>query len=151
MLKCKRRILRALLMTVFPFVCVTDARSTARGYEEIDGEMANALMESESGYILLDTRTQAEYDERHIEGAIMIPEYEIAARAQSELPDKNQLILIYCRSGRRSKIAAQVLVMLGYTNIKEFGGIIDWKYESKIVTSSKAESSKAVNEERDDV
>ena len=59
----------------------------------------------------------------------MIPEYEIEAKAESLLPDKNQLILVYCRSGRRSKIASEALVKLGYTNVKEFGGIIDWPYE----------------------
>ena len=65
----------------------------------------------------------------HIEGAIMIPEYEIAKRAEKELPDKDALILVYCRSGRRSKIASEELARLGYTNVKEFGGIIDWPYE----------------------
>ena len=59
----------------------------------------------------------------------MIPEYEVASRAEKELPNKDQLILVYCRSGRRSIIAAQALVDLGYTNVKEFGGIIDWPYE----------------------
>ena len=86
-------------------------------------------MDRESGYIIIDARTQSEYDEGHIPGAILIPEYEIAQLAENELPDKNQLILVYCRSGRRSKIAAEELVKLGYTNVKEFGGIIDWEYE----------------------
>jgi rhodanese-related sulfurtransferase len=86
-------------------------------------------MESEENYIIIDARTQEEYDAGHIPGAILIPEYEIATRAESELPNKNQLILVYCRSGRRSKIASEELVKLGYTNVKEFGGIIDWKYE----------------------
>lgn len=99
------------------------------GYEQISGEEAKKIMDSETGYIIIDARTQEEFDEGHIENAILIPEYEISERAEKELPDKNQLILVYCRSGRRSKIAAQALVELGYTNIKEFGGIIDWKYE----------------------
>ena len=86
-------------------------------------------MDSKSGYIILDVREQYEYDEGHILGAILIPYGEIADRAEKELPDKNQLILVYCRSGRRSKIAAEELVKLGYTNVKEFGGIIDWEYE----------------------
>ena len=73
--------------------------------------------------------TQEEFDEAHIDGAILIPNYEIAAKAESILKDKNQLILVYCRSGRRSKLAADKLVSLGYTNVKEFGGIIDWPYE----------------------
>lgn len=98
-------------------------------YEQISGAEAKALMESEENYVIIDARTQSEFDEGHIPGAILIPEYEIVSRAENELPDKNQLILVYCRSGRRSKIAAQALVDLGYTNVKEFGGIIDWKYE----------------------
>ena len=87
-------------------------------------------MESESGSIIIDAREQYEYDEGHIPGAIFIPYGEIADRAEKEFPDKDQLILVYCRSGRRSKIAAEELVKLGYTNVKEFGGIIDWEYET---------------------
>ena len=107
--------------------CASDGGSAT--YEQISGAEAKALMDSESGYIIIDARTQEEYDEGHIPGAILIPEYEIADRAENELHDKNQLILVYCRSGRRSKIAAEELVKLGYTNVKEFGGIIDWEYE----------------------
>ena len=99
------------------------------GYEQISGEEAKKIMDSETSYIIIDARTQEEFDEGHIENAILIPEYEISERAEKELTDKNQLILVYCRSGRRSKIAAQALVELGYTNVKEFGGIIDWKFE----------------------
>ena len=95
-------------------------------YEQITAEDAKKLMDTESDYIIVDARTEEEYAEGHIPGAILIPEYEIADRAQSELPDKDQLILVYCRSGRRSKIASQALADLGYTNVKEFGGIIDW-------------------------
>ena len=86
-------------------------------------------MDSEEGYIILDVRTQEEYDEGHILGAIVISHEEIEEKAEDVLTDKDQLILVYCRSGRRSKIAAEALVELGYTNIKEFGGIIDWPYE----------------------
>ena len=95
-------------------------------YEQITAEDAKKLMDTESDYIIVDARTEEEYAEGHIPGAILIPEYEITDRAQSELPDKDQLILVYCRSGRRSKIASQALADLGYTNVKEFGGIIDW-------------------------
>lgn len=98
-------------------------------YEQITPQQAKEIMDNETGYIILDSRTQEEFDEGHIQGAIMIPEYEISQRAENELPDKDQLILVYCRSGRRSKIASQALVDLGYTNVKEFGGIIDWPYE----------------------
>ena len=98
-------------------------------YVNITAEEAKEIMDSEEGYIILDVRTQEEYDQGHIPGAIVISHEEIAEKAEEVLTDKNQLILVYCRSGRRSKIAAEALVELGYTNIKEFGGIIDWPYE----------------------
>ena len=98
-------------------------------YENITPKKAKELMESEKDYIILDTREEYEYDSGHIPGAILIPYTEIEARAESEIFDKDKLILVYCRSGRRSKIASEALVRLGYTNIKEFGGIIDWPYE----------------------
>ena len=97
-------------------------------YEQITPAEAKALMDREEGYIILDVRTPVEFAERHIEGAILIPDYEIGEKAESILTDKDQLILVYCRSGRRSKNAASELAKLGYTNIKEFGGINDWKY-----------------------
>ena len=98
-------------------------------YEQITPQEAKTIMDTESDYIIIDARTDEEFAEGHIENAILIPEYEIADRAEKELPDKAQLILVYCRSGRRSKIASEELVKLGYTNVKEFGGIIDWPYE----------------------
>lgn len=98
-------------------------------YEQISAEEAKAIMDTEKEYIIIDARTGSEFAEGHIEGAILIPEYEIADRAEKELPNKDALILVYCRSGRRSKIASEELVKLGYTNVKEFGGIIDWPYE----------------------
>ncbi|MBR2621639.1 MAG: rhodanese-like domain-containing protein [Clostridia bacterium] len=97
-------------------------------YDQISPAEAKALMDSEQDYIILDVRTPEEFAERHIEGAILIPDYEIGAKAESILTDKDQLILVYCRSGRRSKNAASELAALGYTNIKEFGGINDWNY-----------------------
>lgn len=100
-------------------------------YRNITAEEAKEIMDSQEGYIILDVRAQAEYDEGHIPGAIVIPHTEIEDRAEEELPDKDQLILVYCRSGRRSKIAAEALVELGYTNIREFGGILDWPYETE--------------------
>ena len=129
MLKRNKRFLIALLAFTLPFGCVGCSTGASASYEQISGAEAKALMDSESGYIIIDARTQEEYDQGHIPGAILIPEYEIADRAEKELPDKDQLILVYCRSGRRSKIAAEELVKLGYTNVKEFGGIIDWEYE----------------------
>ena len=98
-------------------------------YVNITAEEAKQIMDTEEGYIILDVRTQEEYDQGHIPGAIVISHEEIAEKVEEVLTDKDQLILVYCRSGRRSKIAAEALVELGYTNIKEFGGIIDWPYE----------------------
>ena len=98
-------------------------------YLNITAEEAKQIMDTEEGYVILDVRTQEEYDQGHIPGAVVISHEEIAEKAEETLTDKDQLILVYCRSGRRSKLAAEALVELGYTNIKEFGGIIDWPYE----------------------
>jgi len=95
----------------------------------ITAKEAKETMDSETGYVILDVRTEEEFAEGHIPGAILIPDYEIKEKAPELLPDKDVLILVYCRSGRRSKLAAEKLVSLGYTNIREFGGIIDWEYE----------------------
>ena len=98
-------------------------------YQQITAEEAKKIMDSGEEHIILDTREQDEFDEGHIPGAILIPYTEIENMAEEMMPDKDQLILVYCRSGRRSKIAAESLSKLGYTNVKEFGGIIDWTYE----------------------
>ncbi len=98
-------------------------------YMNITAQQAKEIMDTQEGYIILDTRTQEEYDTGHIPGAIVLPHDEVLKKAETVLPDKSQLILVYCRSGRRSKLAAEDLVKLGYTNIREFGGIIDWPYE----------------------
>ena len=98
-------------------------------YEKITPEEAKKIMDSGEEHIILDTREQNEFDEGHIKGAILIPYTEIENKAIELLPDKDAQILVYCRSGRRSKIAAESLSKLGYTNVKEFGGIIDWPYE----------------------
>ena len=99
-------------------------------YRQITMDEAVAMMEEE-GYIILDVRTAAEFDEKHIPGAINIPNEAIGTDAIPELPDKDQLILVYCRSGNRSKQASEKLVKLGYTNVVEFGGIIDWPGETE--------------------
>ena len=98
-------------------------------YVSITAEEAKEIMDTESGYVILDVRTEEEFSEGHIPGAILIPDYEIGEKAQEVLKEKDRMILVYCRSGRRSKLAADALAKLGYTNIKEFGGIIDWPYE----------------------
>ena len=105
-------------------------KQTQPAYVNISPEEAKRIMDSQNGYVILDVREQNEYDESYIPGAILIPHGQIKELAPSMLPDKDQLILVYCRSGRRSKIAAEALEEMGYTNIKEFGGIIDWPYET---------------------
>lgn len=126
--------MKKLILILLAVMCLTacgQAKEKNQGavYMNITAAEAKRIMDSEEGYIILDVRTQEEYDESHIPGAILIPNTEIKERAAEELVDKDQLILVYCRSGRRSKMAADMLVELGYTNIWEFGGIIDWPYE----------------------
>ena len=120
-----------LLLAVMILTACGQDKENDRGavYVNITAEEAKQIMDTEEGYIILDARTQEEYDQGHIPGAIVISHEEIAEKSEDVLTDKDQLILVYCRSGRRSKIAAEALVELGYTNIKEFGGIIDWTYE----------------------
>ena len=119
-------LLAVMLLTACGHIKENDREAV---YMNITAEEAKQIMDTEEGYIILDVRTQEEYDQGHIPGAIVISHEEIAEKSEDVLTDKDQLILVYCRSGRRSKIAAEALVELGYTNIKEFGGIIDWPYE----------------------
>lgn len=119
-------LLAALLLTA----CGKEKETSREAvYVNITAQEARQIMDSEEDYLILDVRTQDEYNEGHIPGAIVICHEEIAEKADEMLPDKEQLILVYCRSGRRSKIAAETLAELGYTNIREFGGILDWPYE----------------------
>lgn len=119
-----------LILLTALLLCGCGAKETKEpAYMNITPAQAKELMDTEENYVILDVRTQEEYAESHIPGAILIPDYEIAETAETILKDKDQLILVYCRSGRRSKLAAQELEKLGYTNIKEFGGITQWPYE----------------------
>ena len=130
MKKVKGLIIMLLIsLSLFGMTACDGENGKASTYEQITAEQAKTIMDTEKDYIIIDARTEEEFAEGHIENAILIPEYEIANRAEKELPDKEQLILVYCRSGRRSKIASEELVKLGYTNVKEFGGIIDWPYD----------------------
>ena len=125
-----KKLLFLLLAVMLLSACgQTKENDREAAYMNITAEEAKQIMDSEEGYIILDARTQEEYDQGHIPGAIVISHEEIAEKAEEVLTDKDQLILVYCRSGRRSKIVAEALVELGYTNIREFGGIIDWPYE----------------------
>ena len=106
-----------------------NAGSSSSGYRQISMDEAVKMMKDEKNYIILDVRRPDEFAEGHIPGAINVPNEEIGTAEIAELPDKSQLILVYCRSGRRSKEASEKLVKLGYTNIVEFGGILDYKGE----------------------
>ena len=123
-----KRVLPILLSALLLTACAPGNSSS--GYRQISMDEAVKMMRDEKNYIILDARRPDEYAEGHIPGAINIPNEEIGTAEIAELPDKSQLILVYCRSGRRSKLAASDLVSLGYTNVKEFGGIIDWPYET---------------------
>ena len=127
----KKLILLFLAMMLLTACGQDKENSQGAGYVNITAEQAKEIMDSQEDYIILDVRTQDEFDESRIPGAILIPHDEITEKAEDLLTDKDQLILVYCRSGRRSKLAAEALVELGYTNIKEFGGIIDWPYETE--------------------
>lgn len=119
-----------IVLTMFLVaILLVSCANSQEVYMNITPETAKQIMDTSKDYVILDVRTQEEFDQAHIPGAILIPNDHISAEAERVLMDKNQLILVYCRSGRRSKLAAEELVKLGYTNIKEFGGIIDWPYE----------------------
>ena len=98
-------------------------------YQKISAAEAYKMM-AEENVIILDVRTDDEHRENRIDDAILIPDYEIKNRAEIELPDKNSIILVYCRSGRRSENAATTLISMGYSNVYDFGGITDWPYET---------------------
>lgn len=118
-----------LLVLVALTACSEHAKEDTTGYLQISTEAAKSLMESEENYIILDVRTKEEYEEKHIPGAVLVPNETIGEDEIPQLPDKDQMILVYCRSGNRSKQAAEKLVALGYTNVVEFGGINDWTGE----------------------
>ena len=123
-----KRLLPFILSLMLLTSCGSPGGSSS-GYRRVSADGAAEIMRKETGYIILDVRRPDEYAEGHIPGAINVPNEEIGNSQIAELPDKSQLILVYCRSGRRSREAAEKLVRLGYTNIVEFGGILDWKGE----------------------
>lgn len=102
---------------------------TRMAVQTISAEEAKSIMDSGEAYVLLDVREQDEFDQGHIPGAILLPYTRVQSLAAEQLPDKDALILVYCRSGRRSQLAAAALNAAGYTNVLDFGGIIDWPYD----------------------
>lgn len=123
-------LLLAGILSILLCACTDTKENKEAVYMNITAEEAKKIMDTESEYVILDVRTEEEFAQGHIPGAMLIPDYAIREEAESSLPDKDALILVYCRSGRRSKNAAETLAELGYTNIREFGGILDWPYET---------------------
>lgn len=121
---------KKMLCVMLLVVGMTGCTGETVGYRQITQEEAADLMSSNSGYIIVDVRRQDEYDAGHIPDAVLIPNESITDERPAELPDTSQMILIYCRSGNRSKLAAEKLSAMGYTNIYEFGGINTWTGET---------------------
>lgn len=125
-----KQILIVLLCLLILAGCTQKKNKMSKSnYTSITAQEAKAIFDGGKDYILLDVRTQGEYREGHIKGALLIPDDEISSRAKTELPNQDALIIVYCRSGRRSSGAAQALVNMGYTNIRDLGGILSWPYE----------------------
>lgn len=119
-----KKIWPAMMLSLLLSSC-----SNTPSYQHVSMSEAIDLMNRESSYVILDVRTYDEYQQGHIPGAIVVPNETIGTSEIPELPDKQQMILVYCRSGNRSRQAAAKLVKLGYSNVIEFGGIIDWPLE----------------------
>ena len=132
---CSRRTLGIVIMTaggvlvMAALLLLFGPDSSRPSYQTISPSDASALLAGQEPVLLLDVRTQEEYDQGHIKGAVLIPSTELSRRAPAELPDKEALIILYCRSGNRSAAAARELADLGYTRVFDLGGIIDWPYE----------------------
>ena len=124
-----KKLIPILLSALMLTGCTGAGNSTNNTYRQITMDEAVNMMAQETGYIILDVRRPDEFAAGHIPNAINVPNETIGTVEIPELPDKDQLIMVYCRSGRRSKEASEKLVKLGYTNIVEFGGILDWKGE----------------------
>ena len=126
----KKSAISALVLLALLLTGCTSPAPQANAYRQITMQEAVEMMAEEENYIILDVRTEQEFASGHIPGAILVPNETIGTEGIAQLPDKDQLILVYCRSGNRSKQAADKLVRLGYTNIVEFGGINSWPGET---------------------
>lgn len=129
--KVVNRIGKIMVAAVVSAICLSGCASSGGAeYRQVDMNEAVEMMENEKNYIILDVRTEQEFEEQHIPNAINVPNETIGTKEISELPDKEQLLMVYCRSGNRSKQASEKLVEIGYSNIVEFGGIKDWPGET---------------------
>ncbi|MBR1442422.1 MAG: rhodanese-like domain-containing protein [Firmicutes bacterium] len=137
----------AILFVLFTTACTREDNAdvgydSSKSFQQISQDEAKEMITKDDGHIIVDVRRFDEYDRAHIPGAICIPNESIENEYPEELPDLEQIILVYCRSGNRSKQASQKLVDMGYTNVYEFGGIIDWTGE--IVGGERNETEEAV-------
>ena len=129
--KVVNRIGKIMVTAVVSAICLSGCASSGGAeYRQVDMNEAVEMMENEKDYIILDVRTEQEFEEQHIPNAINVPNETIGTKEISELPDKEQLLMVYCRSGNRSKQASEKLVEIGYSNIVEFGGMKDWPGET---------------------
>ena len=138
--------MKKIMAAIFALVvlltgCNGGTGQSATSYKQITQEEAVKMMEKDNGHVIVDVRRQDEYDEGHIPGAILIPNESITDEKPADLPDLDQIILVYCRSGRRSKEASQKLAEIGYTNVYEFGGINTWSGE---IEMNKTDSTEAI-------
>ncbi len=126
----KRRIVSIIAALVF-LLAVSGCSVPEEGsdYMNISQKKAKEMMENLEEFVLLDARTEEEFSEGHIPGAVLIPHYEVSEKAEEQIPEKDIPVFVYCRSGNRSKVAAEALVSLGYSEVYEFGGINTWPYE----------------------
>ena len=124
-----KKIIPLLLALLTLSACAAPAVNAPAEYRMISMDEAITMMETEEDYLIVDVRTYEEFAQGHIPGALNVPNESIGKEPPLLLPDKNQLIMIYCRSGNRSRQASQKLVDMGYSNVVEFGGIIDWPGE----------------------
>lgn len=140
MFKCIKYIFMVMVLSIslITFYQVAQANNEVTNvtetpsFQQISPEYAKQLMDTENNYMIIDVRSEAEYKEGHVKNAVSLPNEEIIVdneKIETILPDKNQMLLVYCRSGKRSKEASTKLVNMGYTNVYSFGGIIDWPYE----------------------
>ena len=131
---------------------VMDGEDTVRSYTQISQDEAKEMMQKDDGHMIVDVRRQDEFESGHIPGAVCIPNESIGTEQPEQLPDLEQILLIYCRSGNRSKQAAAKLFDIGYTNVYEFGGIIDWTGETEkgMPAAESAEENEAETQGKDE-
>ncbi len=128
-MKSKTLFIFLFVISILLSGCTSKNDNSSTDYKKITGKEAKEMMDQNKDIIILDVRTEEEFISGHIENAILIPDTEITKKAEDALTDKSSTILVYCRSGRRSALASEALVRLGYTNVYDFGGIIDWNYD----------------------